>query len=201
MAFSFDSLSFDGAAGLVLLTVAIWSWWLSRNLRAGMRVPLRFASVMLAALAVSLLLPAPGLAFNVALIVAAVASVALALAFRFRPGASVWFSPVALAISFGLGLGASLAGVPLLSFVAVAGTAVYIAVACFSRARGHRLNNLMALLGAMAMILGGAAMIDDALAPAALFLASALGFVTRGLKDPIVIADARIELFVSGERA
>jgi hypothetical protein len=199
MAFSFDSLSFDGVAGLVLLIVAIWSWWLSRNLRAGTRVPLRFASVLLAALAVSLSLPAPGLAFNVALIVSAVASVALALAFRFRPGESVWFSAVALAISFGLGLGASLAGAPLLSFVAVAGTAAYVAVACVSR--GRRLNNLMALLGAMALILGGAAMIDDALAPAALFLASTLGLMTRGLKNPIVISDARIELFVSGERA
>src|ERR1700721_3586643 len=87
MAFSFDSLSFDLLGALVLLAVSIWSWRMARGLRPQAPIPLRFAAVLLAAFAASLTVPAPGLAFNVMLLTACVAGVALALAFCFRQGA------------------------------------------------------------------------------------------------------------------
>src|ERR1700721_1447078 len=96
MAFSFDSLSFDLLGALVLLAVSIWSWRMARGLRAQARIPLRFAAVLLAAFAASLTVPAPGLAFNVILLTAGVAGVALALAFCFRHGAPQWLSAAAL---------------------------------------------------------------------------------------------------------
>lgn len=172
---------------------------MARELRAGIRVPLRFAAVLMAAYAVSLPIPAVGLAFNVALMTAGIAATALALAFH--PGAPSWISAIALAIALTLGLGASLAAAPLLSFACVMGAAAAIAVASPSRWRTHYPAGLAAMLGALSLILGGAAMMDEALAPTALFFAAALGLVTRALKAPVVIADARIERLVGAERA
>ena len=93
---------------------------MARGMRAQARIPLRFAAVLLAAFAASLTVPAPGLAFNVMLLTACVASVALALAFCFRQGAPQWLSATALAAAFATGLVASLAAMPLLAFAAVA---------------------------------------------------------------------------------
>src|SRR5215469_3490235 len=99
MAFSFDSL-----AALLLLAVSVWSWWAARGLRAGTRVYLRFAAVLLAALAAALLTPAPGLAFTVLLLTAGAAGVALALAFCFpRKAPPSWLSASALVAAFAMG--------------------------------------------------------------------------------------------------
>jgi hypothetical protein len=201
MAFSFDSLSFDFLGGLVLLAVSIWSWWMARGMRAQARIPLRFAAVLLAAFAASLAVPAPGLAFNVMLLTAGVAGVALALAFCFRQGAPQWLSATALAAAFATGLIASLAAMPLLAFAAVAAAGVYILSACPSRARDNLRGGLAAMLGAAALLLGSLAMLDGGLAQVALFFAAALGLVARALQKPVEDPDARIELLVGGKRA
>jgi hypothetical protein len=201
MAFSFDSLSFDLLGALVLLAVSIWSWRMARGLRAQARIPLRFAAVLLAAFAASLAVPAPGLAFNVMLLTAGVAGVALALAFCFRQGAPQWLSTTALAVAFATGLIASLAAMPLLAFAGVAAAGAYILSACPSRARDNLRAGLGAMLGAAALLLGSLAMLDGGLAQAALFFAAALGLVTRALQKPVEDPDARIELLVSGKRA
>jgi hypothetical protein len=204
MAFSFDSLFFDSLAfallaALVLMAASIWSWCMARELRAGSRVPLRFAAVLLAAFAASLTVPAPGLAFNVMLLTACVASVALALAFC--PTASVngapqWLSAVALAMAVAAGLIASLAAMPLLAFAGVAGAGVYILSACPSRARDNLPAGAGALLGAITIALGGLAMLAGGLAQAALFFAAALALVARALQKPVEHPHARIELLV-----
>jgi hypothetical protein len=201
MAFSFDSLSFDLLGALVLLAVSIWSWWMARGLRAQARIPLRFAAVLLAAFAASLAVPAPGLAFNVMLLTAGVAGVALALAFCFRQGAPQWLSATALAVAFATGLVASLAAMPLLTFAAVAAAGAYILSACPSRARDNLRGGLAAMLGAAALLLGSLAMMDGGLAQVALFFAAALGLVARALQKPVEDPDARIELLVGGKRA
>jgi hypothetical protein len=201
MAFSFDSLSFDLLSALVLLAVSIWSWRMARELRAQSRIPLRFAAVLLAAFAASLTVPAPGLAFNVMLLTACVASVALALAFCFRQGAPQWLSATALAAAFATGLVASLAAMPLLAFAAVAAAGGHILAACPSRARDNLRGGLAAMLGAAALLLGSLAVLDGGLAQAALFFAAALGLVTRALQKPVEDPDARIELLVGGKRA
>jgi hypothetical protein len=201
MAFSFDSLSFDLLSALVLLAVSIWSWRMARELRAQSRIPLRFAAVLLAAFAASLTVPAPGLAFNVMLLTACVASVALALAFCFRQGAPQWLSATALAAAFATGLVASLAAMPLLAFAAVAAAGGHILAACPSRARDNLRGGLAAMLGAAALLLGSLAVLDGGLAQAALFFAAALGLVTRALQKPVEDPDARIELLVGAKRA
>jgi|ERR1700678_2429870 hypothetical protein len=201
MAFSFDSLSFDLLGALVLLAVSVWSWRMARGLRAQARIPLRFAAVLLAAFAASLAVPAPGLAFNVILLTAGVAGVALALAFCFRHGAPQWLSATALAVAFVTGLIAALAAMPLLAFAAVAAACAYILSACPLRARGNLRAGLAAMLGATALFLGSLAMLDGGLAQVALFFAAALGLVTRALQKPVEDPDARIELLVGGKRA
>jgi len=174
---------------------------MARGLRAQARIPLRFAAVLLAAFAASLAVPAPGLAFNVILLTAGVAGVALALAFCFRHGAPQWLSATALAVAFVTGLIASLAAMPLLAFAAVAAACAYILSACPLRARGNLRAGLAAMLGATALFLGSLAMLDGGLAQVALFFAAALGLVTRALQKPVEDPDARIELLVGGKRA
>jgi hypothetical protein len=199
MAFSFDSFSLDLLAALVLMAASIWSWRMARELRAGARVPLRFAAVLLAAFAASLTVPAPGLAFNVMLLTVCVASVALALAvcsIASVNGAPQWLSALALVMAVAAGLIASLAAMPLLAFAGVAGAAAYILSACPSRARDNFRAGAAAILGAMAIVLGGLAMMDGGLAQAALFFAAALTLVARALQKPVEHPDARIELLI-----
>ena len=174
---------------------------MAQRLRAQARIPLRFAAVLLAAFAASLTVPAPGLAFNVMLLTACVAGVALALAFCFRQGAPQWLSATALAVAFATGLTASLAAVPLLAFAPVAAAGAYILSTCPSRMRDNLRVGLAAMLGAAALLLGSLAMMDGGLAQAALFFAAALGLVTRALQKPVEDPDARIELLVGGKRA
>ena len=179
---------------------------MARGMRAQARIPLRFAAVLLAAFAASLAVPAPGLAFNVLLLTACVAAVALALAFCFRPtsamkGAPQWLSTTGLAVALATGLIASLAAMPLLAFAGVAAAGAYILSACPSLARDNLRAGLGAMLGAAALLLGSLAMLDGGLAQAALFFAAALGLVTRALQKPVENPDARIELLVGAKRA
>ena len=197
MAFSFDSLM-----ALLLFAVGIWSWRAAGDLRARFRMYLRFAAVLLAALAAALALPAPGLAFTVLLLTSGPAGVALALAFCFpQSAAPPWLSATALAAAFAMGLIASLSGSSLPAFVAVTGAAIYIAAGCFSRLKADPGVGFTALMGAASLGLGGLAMMAGGLLPAALFYACALGLVTRALQNLVEIPDTRIELPVSVERA
>ena len=199
MAFSFDSLSLDLLAALVLAAVSIWSWRMARGLRAAARMPLRFAAVLLAAFAASLTMPAPGLAFNVILLTASVTGVALALAFH--RSAPQWLSAIALVTGFATGLIASLAAVPLLAFAVVAAASAYILSACLSRVKDDLRAGFSTMLGAVSLALGGLTMLDGGLAQTALFFAAALGLVARALQKPVEDPDARIELLVGGKRA
>lgn len=193
MAFSFDSLSSAFLGALALMAVSIWSWWTSGTLRVPLRVQLRFAAVLLAAFAVSLLMPTPGLGFNVMLLTTSVASAALALTFCVRPAAS-WLSATILAIAFAVGLAASLAAMPLLVLLLVEGGATSILVMSILRRRANAA--LAAMFGAVALGLGGLAMMDGGLGAVALFFASALSLVRRALEQPVEHADPRIELLI-----
>jgi hypothetical protein len=201
MAFSYDSLSMESLAAAVLLAVTIWSWRMARELRARNRVHLRFAAVLLAALAAALVVPSPGLAFNVMLLAASVAGVALALAFSFRQGAPPWLSAAALMAAFASGLIASLAAMPLLALVAIMAAAAFILSACPGRAKENPRCGIAAIFGAVSLILGGMAMMGGGLVEAALFFASALGLVAGALQKPVAGADARVKLLVGGKRA
>jgi hypothetical protein len=196
MAFPFDSLSLERAGALVLLAVSIWSWRATRSLRVRLRVQLRFAAVVLAAFAVSLTLPVPGLAFNVMLFAASVASAALALAFSFRRPVPPWLCTIILAMTFAMGLMASLAAMPLLALVSVEGAAAYILAVSISRLKDDAVSSLAAISGTVSLALGGLVMMDGGLGQAALFFASALGLVARALEKPVEHPDARMEFFI-----
>jgi hypothetical protein len=197
MAFSFDSLT-----ALLLLILGIWSWRVAGGLRARLRVYLRFAAVLLAALAASLLMPVPGLAYTILLLISGAAGVALALAFCFPQSAPpAWFSATALVSAFAMGLFASLSASPLAACAVVAGAAIYIFSGCYPRAKNDLRGGATALLGAASLGLGGLAMMDGGLIPACLFYAAALGLVTRALQKPVEAPNARIELLIGGKRA
>ena len=174
---------------------------MARGLRIRNRVYLRFAAVLLAALAVALAVPSPGLAFNVMQLAASVASVALALAFSFRQGAPPWLSATALMASFAIGLIASLAAAPLLALATIVGAAATILVACPARMKENTRSGIAAIFGVASLILGGMAMMGGGFAEAALFFASALGLVAGALQKPVTSADAVVKLFVGGKRA
>ncbi len=174
---------------------------MAQGLRVPIRVHLRFAAVLLAALAVSLPVPAPGLALNVAFLAASGAGAALALAFCFPLGAPAWLSGAALASAFAAGLSASLAAMPVLALACQAMAAAYILVTSLSRIRENRAAGIGAALGAASLFLGGLAVMAGAPLQAALFFASAQGLVTRALQKPVEDADARVELLVGGKRA
>lgn len=196
MGFSFDSLS-----ALLLLAAAIWSWRTARDLRVNIRIHLRFAAVLMAALAPSLLLPVPGLALNVALFAASGAAAALALAVSFQQGAASWISAAGLIAGFGAGLAASLAAEPVLALAGQVTAAAHILAASLSRLGHDRAPAMVASLGGLSLALGGLAMMGGAPAQASLFFAAALGLVSRALQYPVVDPDARVKLPIGGKRA
>src|ERR1700743_1686306 len=108
MAFSFDSV----CAG-VLFAAAILCWRMTRDVYSVTRLNVRFAAILLAALAVSLVVPAAGLGFTVALLSPTLAATALALALCFSRMAPVWLSSLALILALVAGLFAVLLSSPL----------------------------------------------------------------------------------------
>jgi len=169
---------------------------MARGLRSHSRIQLRFAAVLIASFAVSLAIPAAGLAFNVVLLTAGAASAALALATCFPKAPPPWLSATVLAAGCALGMIASLAAMPLLALIFAGGASGYILAAGISRMKVNPISGLGAMLGGISLLLGGLAVMDSGLGEAALFFAAALGLVARALQKPVEDADARVELLI-----
>ncbi len=170
------------------------------TLRTPVRIHVRFAAVLLAALAASLLLPAPELAVTVALITGSVAGTALALAVSFPRGAPAWLSSIALAAALAAGLFAALAGMPGFALFCQ----ILAAAAIFGVSVSHLTENpriIFAGLGAVSLFLAGMALMGEGPGQASLFFAASLGLVARTLQSPVADANARIELPIGGKRA
>jgi hypothetical protein len=195
MAFPFDSL-----CALALWGAAMWNWRTARSFRVSARITLRFAAVLLAAQAASLVMPAPALAFNVALIAGSVAGTALALGYSSPRGTPPWLCGLALVLALAAGLTASLAAVPLVGFGCEAGAAAYIFAASLWRFREYA-GSAATMAGSFALFLSGLALMGGGAAQAMLLFASALSLVVRALEKPVANADARIELSVGRKRA
>jgi hypothetical protein len=168
-----DSLDLLAAAALFASTIG--AWWLSAPLRARERLYLRFAAMLLSALAVS----APfGLADVTVLFLLPLASAALMVSvlarFARRPIAVGW-AALALVLALGCGLAALVSGLRLLTLVPVmlAGLAVILAAI-----------NAMALLPVLAgaSLLAGALVFLEEGARAGLLLFAAAALV--GLVRP-----------------
>jgi hypothetical protein len=123
---TFDSLTL--AAAVALFAACIGAWLLSASQRAAARLHLRFAAVLLAALAVAAVV---NLADTAALLLLPLAGTALALAAiaRFARPTAQFAATTALVAALACGLGAMLSGhaMPALMALMLAGLAVIAA--------------------------------------------------------------------------
>lgn len=196
MVFSFDSF----CAGL-LFAAAILSWRMTREMRSSARLNLRFAAILLAALAASLVAPAAGLGSTVALLSPTLAAAALTLALCFSRNAPVWFSSFALILALAAGLIAALESVAAiaLAYQAVAAGAIFLSA--FSRLGENPRSGFLASAGAICLFLGAMTLMDMALGEAALFFAASLLLLTRASQAPVAEKRGPARFFVSGKRA
>jgi 3-deoxy-D-manno-octulosonic-acid transferase len=176
MAFVFDSL-----AALLLFAAAVIAWRLAGASRISSRINIRFAGLLLAALAAAralgMVLPQfLSLAPAVAPIAASLGTVALALgllAVLARPVPPLAAS-LALALALGAGLAAALSGEPIYALgCQILGVCLTFAVALSRFAAGAGRASL-ALLAAAALFCGGLALMDGAINVAELFFAAGL---------------------------
>jgi hypothetical protein len=170
----FDSL--DTAAAVALFAAGAAAWWMTGAMPARARLYLRFAAVLLAAVAASVPL---GLSNEAALFLLPLASASLMIAAlaRFAAPAPVFVSSVALIASLAGGLGAMLLNVPMVALipVIVAGLAI-IAV-------GLQAMSAMACLAAIALLGSGLALLEQGAGSGFLLFAAA---ALVGLAKPVL---------------
>ena len=161
---AFDSLQW--LCALVLFAASIGSWWITGSLPARARLYVRFAAVLLAAIAVSVPF---GISDDTALFLLPLAGVSLMIAAlaRFAAPLPVWGATLALVASLIGGLGAMLWNFPLLALtqIMLAGLAI-IAAALNGTA-------IMAFLAGVALLGSGLALIEQGAGSGFLLFAAA----------------------------
>ena len=189
MAFSFDSL-----CAAILFAATIFSWRMARGARAGARVKLRFAAMLLSAWAAAFLLPVADLGLAIALLAPCVAGAILALAVCFPRGAPIWLSVLVLVVALAAGLFAVLRFLPVVALAYQAGAAGMILASVLSRLDEDPRGNILAAMGAVSLFLGAMALMSGAMDSATLFVAASLLLLTRALKT--LVADERVGRYV-----
>jgi|SRR6185312_1379755 len=178
MAFSIDSPL--GLCALLLCAVAALAWRFVAGARAQLRLNLRFAAVLFAALGVAgfaaALLPAfRGAGFAIALLVAALAAPALALSLIAR--APPLAASAGLTAGLAAGLASVLADAPLFALLALSVSVLAMMILAMAHQRGFTAAKIFA--GSVALFGGGMALLDGALAGAlVLFAAGLLGLAS-----------------------
>ena len=166
-----DSLTL--AASLALFAACIGAWWLSASLRAAARLQLRFAAVLMAALAVA---TAVRLGDTAALLLLPLAGAALALAAiaRFARPASPLAATLALVAALACGLGAMLSGYAMAALVALMLAGLAVIAAAFNRMA------IVAILSGIALLASGLCALQAGVgAGTLLFCAAALVGLAR----------------------
>jgi hypothetical protein len=176
------ALLFDSAlCALLLLGAAAFAWNAAPATRASVRLNLRFAAVLFAALgaAAFCVLLAPGFAgvdFAVACLVSTLGSAALGLcvfAHLSRPPPAL-AAGLALCAGLAAGLAASLTAEPAFALAAIIPTsALMLALGFGCLSRTPRIA-IQTILGAAALAGGGMALMQMALSPLLLFFAAGL---------------------------
>jgi len=172
---------FDSVSALVLFVASVAAWALAARARTTVRVQLRFAALLFAALSVacgvSLALPdVRNLAPAVAMLAASLGTTALALglcALLSRTVPSLAAS-LALALALGAGLAASLSGLPAYAFGCQILAVLLTLAAALSGFTMRPRVSVLSIAAAAALLCGGLCLMDNALTPALLFFASAL---------------------------
>ena len=185
MAFSFDSPL--ALAGIALMAVAAAAFRMGQG-KPQARLNLRFAACLLGAPAAASLGAAfdPRLlaaAYASFLIVAPLASVALALSVAAPRPAAPWAGAMALATGLAAGIYAALADAALPVVVVIAASAIATAIwayAACGRWRGARL-----VLAAIALLAGGLALSQGTLGGALWLIAAGLLGFSSGLKPRV----------------
>lgn len=167
---AFDS--FPLLASAALAAASLLAWWRSQPLKASARLYLRFAAVLLAALALAVPLK---LAEVAAIFVLPLAGVALALSAvaRFARGLRSAGATLALVGALAAGLAGMLSGLWILALMPLALSALVIVAAALNAMA------LIAALSGVALLAGGLATLQGAQAGALLFLAAGLIGLSR----------------------
>jgi hypothetical protein len=195
---AFDSL-FVILCASALLAVCIASWILAAPLRPGARANLRFAAMLLAAIAVAA--PLPRIGIVAALLVLPPASAALALASLARFSRKVPAAPasILLAASLAGGLGAVLSGTPMLAAAPAALAAIVITIVA--------LQDLvfLAALSGLALLAALFAFLHQGAGPGMLLFAAValLGLVRSSARSAFAVeqfSDARLGKIIGGMR-
>ena len=141
-----DSLTL--AASVALFAACVGAWWLSAHLRAAARLQLRFAAVLLAALAAAAPLH---LGDTAALLLLPLSGTALALAAiaRFARPASPLAATLVLVTALACGLGAMLSGYAMAALMALMLAGLAVIAAAFNRMA------IIAILSGIALLASG----------------------------------------------
>jgi hypothetical protein len=172
MSMGTDSL--DLVAATALFAATIGAWWLCAPLRLRERLYLRFAAMLLSALAVSTPLGLADVTVLFLLPLAAAALMVSALARFARNPIAVGWAALVLVVALGSGLGALISGVRLLALapVMLAGLAVILAAI-------NSMTLLPVLAGASLLAAGLVFLEEGARAGLLLFAAAALVGLVR----------------------
>ena len=189
MASSFDSLL--ALSSLLLCAVAALAWRLAARRVASIRLNLRFAAILFAALgiagvAAAINEPLGEVAFAIALLVMSLGGVALALSlFQPRPAPPLLAS-LALVAALACGLIATVMDAPVFAFGCLSLSVLVMLPLGLARWRDAKLAAIETVLGALALFLGVMALAHDAM-PACFMLFAA------GLMGLACASQARIQ--------
>ncbi len=170
---------FDSLAALTLFLSAIAVWWLSRDARAPARIPLRFATVLLAAFAVAWglgLFGFPELMPVVAMMALSLGGAAMALSLFAALGRPlpVLASVLGLMLALFSALAAPLAGSPLYALACVFIAGLLVIGMSISKFAGVPGRALLAMGAMLALVIGGFTMLEGAWMPTLLLFAAGL---------------------------
>jgi hypothetical protein len=193
-------LPFDSLSAGFLFAATLVSWRMMRHGRPGACAFLRFASMLVAALAVSLLVPVPGLGLAVALLVSSLTSALYLLAVCFPQRAPDWLSALLLLLAAVMGLSAILVPAPVVAAAGQAAAAVVILAVAFSHFAEDPRAALLAGAGAVAMFAGAMTLMNGTPRELVLFFAATLLLFARGLQQTVADWPAHWHLAIGGEQ-
>jgi hypothetical protein len=176
-------MAFDSLAALILFLAAMAAWWLSREARAPARFPIRFGAVLFAAYAVSWTLRQglPELMPVVAMMALSLGGAALALglfAVLARPLPPVT-AALGLMLALGAALAASLAGSPLYALGCALVASLLLIGLGISKLHTAPGRACLATGVALALCIGGLAMLAGAWTATLLLFAAAVVAAAR----------------------
>ncbi|MGH6828401.1 MAG: hypothetical protein ACREFW_05785 [Rhizomicrobium sp.] len=193
-------MAFDSLAALTLLATSVGTWYAAGRIRAGIRVNLRFAALMLAAFAVASLVPRPALSLATGWLLLDLGATALAVSICFAGCAPVWLASIAFTLAFVSGI-ASVLSAPLAGFLFQAVADAAILATSMRRARSTSWRSLFSTAGALSLLFGSCVLLDARAGLACLFLAVAQALFARALKPSVVNFKAAGDLPIGGKRA